>query len=62
MLVHEKKCSASKKLDFSGSGYGQKKDFSDLMIEHQITVQREDRFFPYRIAFDFECLFESFDS
>lgn len=56
MLFHQRSCNSVTTSVFPGGGYGQKKNFFDLMIEYGIEVRDSDKSFPYRIAFNFEYL------
>lgn len=53
---HEPGCAESTRLVFPGWGYGERKSVFDELLEYGIDVPEEDRYFPYRLAYDFEAL------
>lgn len=55
---HTQTCNQLTKLIFRGGGYGQRKDVFDQLAQLGIDVPEDLRFFPYRVAFDFEATLE----
>lgn len=61
-IAHERNCSSQTRIIFTGGGYGSPKTVFDLLEEHGIDVPADDRFYQFRLSFDFECLFEAEDT
>jgi hypothetical protein len=53
---HEPACTEQTKLVFPGGGYGPPKSVFDRLADSGIAVPQKLRYFPYRIAFDFEAV------
>lgn len=54
---HERKCSGQTSYKFPGGGHGPRKNIFEKLREHEITVEHDMCFYPFRLAFDFECMF-----
>ena len=58
LVRHEKTCEANVKHRFPGGGYQLPKTIFEKLAELGIVVDEQDRFYPYRATFDFECFFK----
>lgn len=56
-IAHERNCTAETRVVFAGGGYGTPKTVFDLLEEHGIHVPQCERYYQFRLSFDFECLF-----
>lgn len=59
MSRHRQTCSDKQKLVFPGGGYGSKLTIFDALCHQGINVSKDIQFYPYRLAYDFECYFET---
>ena len=55
---HQATCEAATKKDYPGGVYRPEPTVFDLLEQEGIMVDEEDRYYPYRIVFDFECYFD----
>ena len=55
-LVHLRKCAGGVRKENVGGGYGNKPSLFDKLAIEGVNVP--DKFYPYRIVYDFECRFE----
>ena len=53
---HVKSCSSGVKEYFKGGAFQLKKTIFEELEDHGIHIRKEDRDFPYRAAFDIECI------
>ena len=54
--VHERKCKAKTKIKFPGGYYSLPKTMFEKLDEYGISVNRNDRHYPWFITYDFESL------
>ena len=55
---HQSTCDAATKQEYPGGVYRPEPTVFELLEQEGIVVKEEDRYYPYRIVFDFECYFD----
>ena len=57
MNQHEKTCNQVTKKKYVGGSYQPEATVFELLEDEGIMVPEEDRYYPYRITYDFESYF-----
>ena len=58
---HERTCDQVTKKKFVGGSYHSEPTVFELLEDEGIVVNEEDRYYPYRITYDYECYFDTTD-
>ena len=58
---HERTCDQVTKKKFVGGSYHSEPTVFELLEDEGIVVNEEDRYYPYRITYDYECYFATTD-
>ena len=56
---HQLTCEGNVKFDYVGGVYRVPPTIFDLLQEEGIAVDLDDRFYPYRATYDYECYFDN---